>query len=345
MSREEVGEWDSGSDYGRLLLRAHCDDCWREIHGGNDQVAPASRLRPAPPLVEPKPTGLILAVEVGHLRQAITQLLDLAEVSGARGITIEDSGFSEIRFVGRERYGSRPWLRKMVSRMLTAKFRDRLVAGASRRGIAVVGVPAAHTSIWGRQHWLAPLLAQHHQVSGHTAAAVVLGRRALGHSARRSLKASPGVTASERRIEAAGQPADVVSYQVGSAGVAGTGCEGQSKFRRREGSHPSGARPETATATLGSVQVGKDRSSRPGVLWALSRNGGPGLSSLRVRSDAPRSAASPPKADAGSLPGSARLDWAGVLRAGGSVSCWRRIAAAATFGSCSRRSRRPAARI
>ena len=89
-------------------------------------------------------------MEVGHLRQAITRLLDLAEVSGARCITIEALGFSEIRFVGRERYGSRHWLRKMVSGMLTAKFRDRLVAGASRRGIAVVGVPAAYSSIWGR---------------------------------------------------------------------------------------------------------------------------------------------------------------------------------------------------
>ncbi|MHB1575932.1 MAG: hypothetical protein ACYCX9_05385, partial [Candidatus Dormibacteria bacterium] len=123
---------------------------------------------------EPKPPGRILSVGVGHLLQAITQLLDPAEVSGTRCITIEDSGFSEIRFVGRERYGSRHWLRKMVSGMLTAKFRDRLVAGASRRGIAVVGIPAAYTSIWGRQHRLTPLLAQHHQVSGHTAAAVVL---------------------------------------------------------------------------------------------------------------------------------------------------------------------------
>ena len=265
----------SGSGYGRLLLRAPCDACWRDIQGVKDRVAPASRLRPAPPLVEPKPTGLILAVGVGHLRQAITQLLDLAEVSRARCITIEDLGFSEVRFVGLERHGSRHWLRKMVSGMLTAKFRDRLVAGASRRGIAVAGVPAAYYSNWDRQHRLAPLLAQHHQVSGHTAAAVVLGRRALGHSARRRPKASPGVTTSEQRIEAAGQPADVESYSGGSAGVAGDGCEGQSQFRRREGSHPRGARPETATATLGSVQVGKDRSSRPGVLWALSRNGEP----------------------------------------------------------------------
>ena len=83
----------------------------------------------------------------GHLRQAITQLLELAEVSRAGCITIEDLGFSEMRSVGRERYGSRHWLRKAVLGMPTAKFRDRLVAMASRRGIAVVGVPAAYSSI------------------------------------------------------------------------------------------------------------------------------------------------------------------------------------------------------
>ncbi len=197
----------------------------------------------------------------GHLRQAITDLLDLAEAGGARSITIEDLGFSEMRSTGREQHGSRRWVRKVVSGMPTGEFSDRLVAMASRRGIAVVGVPAAHSSIWGRQHWLAPLWAQHQQVSGHTATAVVLGRRALGHSARRRPPASPGVTTSDRRIEAAGQPVAVESYHVGSVGPAGTGCQGQSKLRRRQGDHPRGARPETATACLAESRSG--RTARP----------------------------------------------------------------------------------
>lgn len=204
----------------------------------------------------------------GHLRQAITHLLDLAEAGGARSITIEDLGFSEMRSIGRERYGSRRWFRKVVSGMPTAKFRDRLVAMASRRGIAVVGVPAAYSSIWGREHWQAPLSAQHQQVSGHTAAAVVLGRRALGHSARRRPQASPGVTTSDRRIEAAGQPACVESYHVVSVGMAGLECEGQPNTPRREGSHARGARPETATAGLARPRpgrtVGPDRVSLMG---------------------------------------------------------------------------------
>jgi len=224
---------------------------------------PVGRLPHIPLVTE----DLSAATRDGHLRQAITQLLDLAEVSRARCITIEDLGFSEMRSTGRERYGSRHWFRKVVSGMPTARFRDRLVAMASRRGTAVVGVPAAYTSIWGHQYWLAPLLAQHQQVSGHTAAAVVLGRRAFGHSARRRSLASPGVTTSERRIEAAGQPADVESYSVGSVGMAGTGCEGQSKTRRRKGGHTSGARPETATACLAEPRSG--RTARPDLVLLM----------------------------------------------------------------------------
>ncbi len=213
---------------------------------------PVGRLPHIPLVTEDLPAS----TRDGHLRQAITQLLDLAAAHGARAITIEDLGFSAMRSTGRERYGSRHWFRKVVAGMPTAQFRDRLVAMASRRGIAVVGVPAAYSSIWGRQHWLVPLASQYQQVSGHTAAAVVLGRRALGHSARRRPQASPGVTTSDRRIEAAGRPAGVESYRGDSVGMAGPGGEDQPKPPRREGSHPCGARPETATAG-----------------WAVSRSG------------------------------------------------------------------------
>ncbi len=45
------------------------------------------------------------------------------------------------------------------------------------------GGAAAYTSRWGREHWLAPLQEQASPVpaSGYHAAAVVIGRRALGH--------------------------------------------------------------------------------------------------------------------------------------------------------------------
>lgn len=120
----------------------------------------------------------------GHLRQAISEALDLAENYGCRLIALENLGFDEMRATDRERYGSAKKFRKMLRGMPTGQFRDRLVAMASRRRIAVVGVPAAYSSIWGAKYWQGPLSSKSHKVSKHSAAALVLGRRALGHRAR-----------------------------------------------------------------------------------------------------------------------------------------------------------------
>ena len=147
--------------------------------------------------------GLSATTRDGHLRACITTLLDLAEVHGCRLLVVENLGFAASRATGRERYGANRRFRRTVCAIPTAQFRDRLVAMASRRGVAVAGVPAAYSSIWGAEHWQRPLSTPIHKVSRHTAAAVVLGRRALGHSARRRLlqHASPGVTAPDQRIE------------------------------------------------------------------------------------------------------------------------------------------------
>ena len=126
---------------------------------------------------------------------------------------------------------------------------------AARRGIAVAGVPAAYSSVWGRAYWLGPLTGKRHKVTGHTAAAVVLGRRALGHPARRKAQASPGVTAGDRRIEAAGPgPAPAESYHVPEPGRPGERPQGPGGLLRREGigrrpapPGPGQVRPEAAT--------------------------------------------------------------------------------------------------
>ncbi|MHB8456686.1 MAG: hypothetical protein ACYDBS_03190, partial [Acidimicrobiales bacterium] len=193
----------------------------------------------------------------GHLRQAITEALDLAEEHHCWLVVVENLGFDEMRPSGRERYGSRKWFRKVVCAIPTAQFRDRLAAMASRRGVAVVGTPAAYSSIWGKEHWQAPLSTKAHKVSGHTAAAVVLGRRALGHPARRRAQASPGVTTPDQRIEAPGQPGGVESYRVQHASGKGPEREGTSSPPRRKGvgrSHttqPGGARRRPEAANVG----------------------------------------------------------------------------------------------
>jgi hypothetical protein len=52
-------------------------------------------------------------------------------------------------------------------------------------GLSAVVVDPAYSSRWGALHWLASLREHHPQLSGHHAAALVLGRRGLGHRARR----------------------------------------------------------------------------------------------------------------------------------------------------------------
>ena len=72
----------------------------------------------------------------------------------------------------------------MVAGIPTARFRDRLVQMAGK-GLSVIVVDPAYTSRWGAEHWLAPLREHHPMATGHHAAALVTGRRGLGHRARR----------------------------------------------------------------------------------------------------------------------------------------------------------------
>ncbi|MGD0246572.1 MAG: hypothetical protein ABSB59_40445 [Streptosporangiaceae bacterium] len=66
---------------------------------------------------------------------------------------------------------------------------------AANAGLAVIAVDPA--SRWGRENWLAPLREQVSPIAtDHHAAAVVIGRRARGHRARRRA----GVTGGGQRI-------------------------------------------------------------------------------------------------------------------------------------------------
>ncbi|WP_425956503.1 hypothetical protein [Xylanimonas sp. McL0601] len=123
-----------------------------------------------------------------QVRHVITRLVHLATQHGCASISIENLGFDDARAAGREtmgrgRRGKR--FRRTVAGIPTAKFRTRLVGMAATAGIAVIAVDPAYTSRWGRQHWLPALQACDPSVDGHQAAAVVIGRRSLGHRARR----------------------------------------------------------------------------------------------------------------------------------------------------------------
>lgn len=136
--------------------------------------------------------GLPASQRDGRLRAAVSELTRLARRHGCRAIAVEDLDFAQARAEGRELHGSRPSrgkrgkaFRRAVSGIATARFRDRLAQIAYNQGLAVVAVDPAYTSRWGAEHWLAALREQDKVTTGHHAAAVVIGRRAHGHGARR----------------------------------------------------------------------------------------------------------------------------------------------------------------
>ncbi|MGW2661005.1 hypothetical protein ACWCW7_08575 [Nocardia tengchongensis] len=141
----------------------------------------------APTTIATAEQGCSASRRDGHLRAAITAVLDRAEYSGCCAIVIENLDFVDARFNGREtmgrgRRGKR--FRRAVAGIPTARFRDRLSAMASRRGLAVVAVNPAYTSKAGNRYWRKPLQEQSKTsgltVTAHHGAAVAIGRRGLG---------------------------------------------------------------------------------------------------------------------------------------------------------------------
>lgn len=139
-----------------------------------------------------------------QVRHVVTRLVHLAKRHGCASVSIENLGFADARATGRETMGRGrrgKQFRRTVAGIPTAKFRDRLVGMAATAGLAVIAVDPAYTSRWGRQHWLPTLQASDPSVDGHRAAAVVVGRRSLGHRARRK----PVGPRAQQRMRA-GQP-------------------------------------------------------------------------------------------------------------------------------------------
>jgi IS605 OrfB family transposase len=194
----------------------------------------------------------------GRLRAAISQLIALAKTHGGRVIAVEDLDFAHAREEGREtlgrgRRGKR--LRRTVTGIPTRQFRDRLAQMCANQGLWVVAVDPAYTSRWGREHWQAPLQkAGTTAVTVHHAAAVVIGRRSLGHRARRRPGVAPahrwmGVGESYRpgrpRAHVGGGP-DPPARRTGSpiwdvGPVTATGIGLGSRWPRTVRGHPSAA--------------------------------------------------------------------------------------------------------
>jgi IS605 OrfB family transposase len=155
-------------------------------------VAPDGNVLGTPATIALDLAGLPTATRDGRLRTAISTLITTARQHGVRAIVIENLDFAEARTEGRERRGRRPsrgkrgrGFRRAVSGIPTARFRDRLTQMAYNAGLSVIVIDPAYTSRWAAEHWLRPLREHHPETTGHHAAALVIGRRGLGHRARR----------------------------------------------------------------------------------------------------------------------------------------------------------------
>ncbi len=172
----------SGRVLGVDLNAGHLACCVLDA-SGNPVGEPAS--------IEVITAGLAASRRDGRVRAAITALLDHAQQQQCRAVVIEKLDFADVRASGRETLGRGKRgkrLRRIVAGIPTRRFRDRLIAMAARRGVAVIGVDAAYTSKWGNQHWTTPLQQQAFDpvtVTAHHGAAVAIGRRGLGLAIRR----------------------------------------------------------------------------------------------------------------------------------------------------------------
>lgn len=164
-----------------------------DVNAGNLAVAvlaPDGNVTGTPFTVPLELAGLPATARDGHVRAAVSELIATARQARARAVVIEDLDFARAREQGRERTGNRPsrgrrgrGFRRLVAGIPAGRFRDRLAQMTANAGLSVVVVDPAYTSRWGAQYWLAPLREHHPETTAHHAAALVIGRRGLGHRA------------------------------------------------------------------------------------------------------------------------------------------------------------------
>ncbi|MER5479864.1 IS200/IS605 family accessory protein TnpB-related protein [Streptomyces sp. NPDC002734] len=145
------------------------------------------------PVAEPRRFDYDLTGTASHrdarLRHALTRLMHWAVREGVGAVAIEDLDFSDS--TTREKHGRRGKFRQTISGIPTGRLRARIVNMAAEHGLTIVAVDPAYTSLWGAQHWQKPLTTPHRAMTRHDAAAIAIGRRALGHPVRRRTATPP----------------------------------------------------------------------------------------------------------------------------------------------------------
>jgi hypothetical protein len=207
----------------------------------------------------------------GRLRQAVSEVIRFARLSGCRSLTVEDLDFADARHMGRETMGRGKrgkHFRRVVSGIPTRQFRDLLVGMATNAGLWVVAVDPAYTSMWGGQYWQEPLNKQTKpavSVSRHHAAAVVIGRRGLGYRARRR-----GWCAwrrpedrQQRAADSAGQPIIPDPPSGGEGVVPGSAAQGPGGPGGQRAGPPVARKTPLPEPDTAGDQVAQDRSVPP----------------------------------------------------------------------------------
>jgi IS605 OrfB family transposase len=203
--------------------------------------------------------GLPSSTRDGRLRAAVSALIATARACGAHAIVIEDLNFAAARAEGRERAGRRPSrgrrgrdFRHAVCGIPTARLRDRLIQMAVNAGLSVIVIDPAYTSRWGAEHWLRPLREHHPKATGHHAAALVIGRRGLGHRARRR------ATGNQTAPEEAARPAQARPRTTPPPGTAP-----RKPAIPRGPRQPPGAKTRRPHRTTAGNQAAQDRPGPP----------------------------------------------------------------------------------
>lgn len=201
----ERGRWYFTASWQRPTVRAIPLESVRArgmvgVDTNADHLAAYRLDRHGNPLGEPRRFFFDLSGNARHrdaqVRHALTRLLHWAKRCGSTAIAVENLDLEGKK--GREHHGRRRWLRQLISGMPTARLRNRLIAMACELGLTIVAVDPAYTSRWGAQHWQKPLTTEKRCMTRHDAAAVAIGRRALGHTVRRRT-APPRDDRSDRR--------------------------------------------------------------------------------------------------------------------------------------------------
>ena len=176
--------------------------------------------------VEHIPQSGTAAQRLGSLREAVARLIKWGKDGGASFAAIEALDFADARALGRQQFrrgGAGRTTRRKVCSIPTAQFTHAISSAAHRRRMPVVAVDAAYTSRWGRRFWQQPLNQSRRQRGdGHTAAAVVIGRRSQGHSEKRRSRMHPPRPEDRQGRTSAEQPADTTGM---ATATSNDGCE------------------------------------------------------------------------------------------------------------------------